>query len=111
MLARGLKYLETVEWTVWFREEGHGEERKKICIDRSAGQGQTVASIPTGKAESSMAVKTTAKPPTNRNRRDMQNNKKSEGEEEDVLSNEGTLSEFICRTSKVPLALYPAVLG
>jgi hypothetical protein len=36
LLAKGLRRLKIVEWTIWFREKGKGEERRRIEIERSS---------------------------------------------------------------------------
>jgi hypothetical protein len=109
MLARGLKHLETVEWTVWFREQGKREERKRVFIDRNSNPSRVSGNL-LGEVGSPKVAKTSVKQPTNRNGGTIEDEEESEGEE-DVLLNEGTTVEFTCRTSKVPFALYPAVLG
>jgi len=109
MLARGLKHLETVEWTVWFREKGTGEKRRRIFIDRNSNQSPVSGNV-LGEIENPKVIKTSAKQSTNLNGDAMEEDEENEGED-DVLLNKGTTLEFTCRTSKVPLALYPAVLG
>ena len=106
MLARGLQHLEAVEWTIWFREPGIGEERKRICIDRALLQRE--------ERTDSLLCKTRREPGVKGEIKWDGNDSEEEEDIEDgqdILVNEENASDFVCRTSKVPLALYPAVLG
>jgi len=80
----------------------------KFFIDRNFNQSPVSGNV-LGERENPKVIKTGAKQSTNLNGDPMEEEEESEGE--DVPLNEGTTLEFTCRTSKVPLALYPAVLG
>lgn len=105
ILARGLKYLETVEWTIWFRERGAREERRRVCIDRSLVLEEVGSSPVKGVYRPVTVGQQVSHHPKETDDAD------DAGTEDDILLKEANVFEFACRTIKVPLALYPAVLG
>ncbi|KIM23904.1 hypothetical protein M408DRAFT_248797 [Serendipita vermifera MAFF 305830] len=109
ILARGLRSLETVEWTIWFKEKGTGERRRRVYIDRSTPLSKNCEETNLVEVEYLNAIPDT---PGDGSTEEAESDDTEESEtEDDILLKEANAVDFVCRTTKVPLALYPAVLG
>lgn len=82
MLGKALPYLTTVDWTIWYRERGQSEEKRRVTLSRG---------------------------PTFRLCHSSGNN--TEGNENPSYGFLIAEDEIACSTTQVPLALYPAILG
>jgi hypothetical protein len=88
MLGRNLRWLRSIEWTIWHREEGRGEEKRRVILNRDVWGWSQPSEAPVG--EHLLDVDQSSKDTTAQKYKD---------------------DDIVCTTTRVPLAMYPAVLG